>query len=427
MNLHTPHAKVTPAKDFEVIINGEKAFVHHTSCAAYVNFSFSGVASISVVFGGKIYDYKIRPVRANITSNVYRNQLQFEINRPLKLSVEFNNNIKRPLFIFANPIEKNVPNRKDPNVMFFAKDSVYEMGTVVLKSNQTVYIEGGAVVKGSFLVNNASNVKITGRGILDNSHYMRGEARPIEINQSKNVTIEGIIINESKHWSCGSYASENVTYNNLKIVSDNDWDDGIDIVGSQNIKVQDCFIRTKDDCIAVKSGIGYFTKFDNGFNVKDIVVENSVLWNGVWGNALEIGFETRCDSIDDVTFKNIDIIHTEGPEGTFTIHNGDRAVVSKVLYENIHVEDARGLLIDFKILNSRYSKDKERGKIRNVLFRNITVEGDQFPSSVMIGFDEQHNIDGVTLEKFSIHGKKIKRTYDAILTDKYTQNLSFKP
>jgi polygalacturonase len=288
-----------------------------------------------------------------------------------------------------------------------------------------VYIEGGAIVLGSFIAS-GKNIKIIGRGILDNSRYAKGEVRPIEIQKSDNVLLDGFIITESRHWTCGAYASKNVTYHNLKIVSDNDWDDGIDIVGSQKVVVDGCFIRTKDDCIAIKSGIGYFTKFENGFTVDDVVVKNSVMWNGVWGNALEIGFETRTDTIKNITFLNIDIIHTEGPEGTFTIHNGDRAYVKNVRYEDIRVEDARGYLIDLKILDASYTKDKQKGFVDGVYLKNIQVEGEIFPTSLIMGFNERHKISNVTLDHVFIHGKKVTSTYAGMIAVIHAENVVYK-
>lgn len=46
-----------------------------------------------------------------------------------------------------------------------------------------------------------------------------------------------------------------------------------------------------------------------------------------------------------------------------------------MIYEDLPVEDSVGVLVDFKILKSRYSRDAERGQIRDILFRNIQVEG----------------------------------------------------
>jgi polygalacturonase len=407
------------------LVNGQKVFVYNTRPAAFASFSFSGKVDVQVIFGGQIFTHDIRPKSKNIAGTVYRNEVRFTLTNPANLSVEINKNLKRPLFIFANPVEKNVPHKNAPGVLFFEAGKIHDTGLVNVQSNQTVYIEGGAIVRGSFIAR-GKNIKIIGRGILDNSRYDRGEARPIEIYESENVLLEGFIITESKHWTCGSYASKNVTYRNIKIVSDNDWDDGIDIVGSQKIVVDNCFIRTKDDCIAIKAGVGYFTKFNNSFDVDDVVVKNSVLWNGVWGNGIEIGFETRTDTIKNVTFINCDLIHVEGPEGTFTIHNGDRAYVKNIRYENIRVEDSRGYLIDFKILDSRYTKDKKKGFVDQVYFKDIYVEGEVFPTSLIMGFNEEHKINNVTIDNFFIHNKKVLSTYTGLIAVIHADNLVFK-
>ncbi|MDD2381823.1 MAG: glycosyl hydrolase family 28 protein, partial [Mariniphaga sp.] len=187
-----------------------------------------------------------------------------------------------------------------------------------------------------------------------------------------------------------------------------------------------CFIQSKDDCIAIEAGTKYFTDFSSEFIVNDVVIQNSVLWNGDWGNALEIGFETRADTIKNITFRNCDIIHAEGPEGTFTIHNGDRAVITNILYEDIRVEDSRGWLIDFRILESVYSKDDQRGKIENVHFKNIFVEGEKYPFSQMLGFNDVYRINRVTLEDFFIHGNKITSIYNGMISIAHIENLEFK-
>lgn len=417
---------ITPALEFELEVNGQKVFVYNTPSAAYAYFSFEGKVHVKVTFLAPVYNYDIRPKSRKIEGELYRNQISFLLAKPENLSVEINKNLKRPLLIFANLLEVIIPGKNDANVIYFEGGKIHAPGIVQLKSNQTVYIAGGAIVRGSFISDGAQNIKIIGCGIIDNSMYKEQEARPIEINQSQLVLLDGFIITDAKHWCCASFASKNVTYRNVKIVSDNAVDDGIDIVGSRDVLVDNCFIKTKDDCIATKSGVNYFTKFNSSFTVDNIVIQNSVMWNGIWGNALEIGFETRTDTIQNVTFRNCDLIHVEGPEGTFTIHNGDRALVKNILYEDIRVEDSRGWLIDFKILKSRYSKDTRRGKIENIHFKNITVEGEQLPYSQLMGFDDTFNIKNILLENFYLHGIKINPTYNGLMATMHTENLEFK-
>ena len=61
-------------------------------------------------------------------------------------------------------------------------------------SNTTVYLAPGAVLKAKLLVDNAENVRIIGRGILD--HPVRG----IEITDSENVLVDGITVVNPEHY-----------------------------------------------------------------------------------------------------------------------------------------------------------------------------------------------------------------------------------
>jgi hypothetical protein len=415
------------ANDFKVKVNDKESFVYENRVAAYTIFEIEGETTVEVAFFGKIYDVDIRPKSLNIVPRLTDGKIIFTLSKPCNLSVEINKNLKRPLFVFANSPVEGKPVKGDPRVLYFEGGKVYHTGRITLKSNDIVYIESGAVVKGSLFLDSIQNVHIYGHGILDGACvYEKGQERMIEINRCENITVEGILINESKHWTAPCNKSKNITYKNIKVVSGNDWDDGIDIVSSQHVLVDGCFIRTKDDCIALKAGVNYYTDFFNQLPAKDVQVINSVLWNAEWGNGLEIGFETRADTIQDVLFRNCDLIHVEGPEGTFTIHNGDRAVIRNVLYENIRVEDSRGILVDFKILNSQYSKDKNRGQIKDITFRNISINADILPPSLLLGYDESHTIDNVVFDNFRVNGRQIKSMDDLNATFQYSNRITFK-
>ena len=415
------------SKEYSVKINGSNAYVYPSAVpAAYCSFDIGGNADIAIKPNVIVKTVVVRPLALKINPFIKNGVIHFSISKPCKLSVEINGSLKMPLFLFANKTITDKPVKTNPNVHYFEAGKIYETNRITLKDNDIVYIESGAFVRGSLFLDNIKNVRIYGHGILDGSIFKKGQQRMIEINRCDNILVEGITITDSKHWTVPCNLSTNITYRDIKIISNNDWDDGIDVVSSKNVLVDDCFIRTKDDCIAIKAGVTYYTTFYNQNITSDVRVTNSVLWNAEWGNALEIGFETRADSIKNITFSNIDIIHAEGPEGTFTIHNGDRAIVSNVFYNNIRAEDSQGWLVDFKILKSTYSKDANRGGIENIRFENITVVGDNFPYSQLLGFDAMHTIQTVTMENFYIHGTKIKGTYNGMIANLHCEDLIFK-
>jgi len=417
------------APDYVVRVNGTPISVYNTQVAACAIFSFSGEIKVTVTPLAAVESVALRPLSYGIKPMQEDNTISFGLTEPCQLSLEVNGSTRHPLFLFANPLETDVPKPDDPGVRFYKGGQIHNVGLVTLKDNDTVYIQGGAIVRGAFLAQDAKNVNIMGRGILDGSGYGKGKQRMAQFARCEDLHLQGITIVNSGHWTVVLDRSKDVSINNLKIINWRDWDDGIDICGSRDVLVRDCFIRTKDDCIAVKS-VNY--QWD-GFDVnsvdhesRDIVITDSVLWNGIWGNAFEIGFETRTETIRDIVFKNNDIIHVQGSEGTLSIHNGDRARVSNVLYEDIRIERVQGILFDLKILHSRYTKDTEPGHIMNILFKDIKVSGDRFPPSIIQGFDETHRIQDVQFENVTIQGKPIKSLKDGRFKNSHSDNITFR-
>ena len=69
---------------------------------------------------------------------------------------------------------------------------------ITLKSGETVYVAGGAIVHGLIRASGVSDISILGRGILDASMFEReGNPGPISLYGCINVKIDGIIIRDS--------------------------------------------------------------------------------------------------------------------------------------------------------------------------------------------------------------------------------------
>ncbi|MFH0758892.1 MAG: hypothetical protein V2B15_16505 [Bacteroidota bacterium] len=62
----------------------------------------------------------------------------------------------------------------------------------------------------------------------------------------------------------------------------------------------------------------------------------------------------------------------------------------------------------------------------DVKFKDISVEGEQFPCSQLLGFDETYRIKGIELENFIIHGVKVSSTYNGMITTKHADDIAFK-
>ncbi len=66
-----------------------------------------------------------------------------------------------------------------------------------------------------------------------------------------------------------------------------------------------------------------------------------------------------------------------------------------------------------------------RGRIRNIHFKNIHVTGDNFPSSIIQGYDDQHPVENITVEGLWIHGKQILNPEDGHFHIEAAMNVEF--
>jgi hypothetical protein len=262
------------------------------------------------------------------------------------------------------------------------------------------------VVKGA-IVARGTNIHIRGRGILDGSDYewRKGPHNVTVGIYGTNITVSGITIRGSSHWTIVPRGSRHVTVRNVKICGSRvQNDDGINPCNSQDVLITDCFIRSDDDCVALK-GLDLKTP-DN--NVERIAVENCVLWCDR-ARVFLLGHESRAGFMRDVTLRHLDIIHfTMTP---FLFEPGE-----EMRLENIQVEDVRihgegqAELIRLKPTVNQYMQNKVPGFIRDVRFKDIAVTGRPGLYRVnLAGADSEHDVREVTFADVFFLGDKLTR------------------
>ncbi len=453
-------AGMTPAADFRVWVNDTELFLYNTEPAAVGQFSFSGEVTVRVQATKQDVRWAdIRPKNSGITYQLSNNQLTFKLSKPGALSIEFHNESKRVVTLFANPPEGPAPNPADPHVKFFKAGTVYDAGAIELADGDHLYIEGGAYLKGSVRAKGAKNIRISGRGMIDGGQLPQN-TRMVLLDHVDGASLEGIVLIDSRTWTVEPLFCQNLTIDNLKIVNWHTGSDGIDLVGTSHVTIKNCFVRANDDCIVIKTWAGddlYPKRKEAGPDVDDITVTNSVFWNMPWGNALEIGFELRCKTIQNITFRNCDIIHVERG-AAMSIHNGDFATVRNIRFDDIRIEDARHKLIDLAVFYSQYSVDRptdnadrakrykngvwdgvlwvypgeeatyatHRGRIENIVFKDIRVVDGPVPFSVLAGFDGQHLVENVVIDRLVILGKKVTNAPMGKFSLEHTKGIKFR-
>ena len=479
---YTFPAEFPTSETYQVHIGDQPLQAYQTKKGAFLSFGMTAPAELTVTYKTPPKEVIIRPLSAGVTATLSGNTCTFTLPRPMNLSVEADGDLANPLFVFANPELTKVPSKTDPKVKYFEAGKIHNVGEIILKDDETLYIEGGAVVRGVVHARNAKNVAVRGAGIIDGS-TRKHKINMLVFRECENVLLENVFILDSFGWTIHLSGSEKIKLSNTRVLAWRPNCDGLDIEYSKNVHADGCFWQTTDDCVAVKAiyppavtGIPFDEMIDPetlgkhpvkrivGDVVGDILITNSVLSNAK-GQTFEIGFELRIDKVSGVTFRNCDVIH--GGVG-FSIHNGDRAIIENMLLDDIRVEQSNRL-IDFTLGLSIYSDDcpgpyrrsnpkrktvpkqhrpvqannvyqwfvpadqdlkkfeANRGLIRNITIRNMKVATTPRHDSIFSGYSPHHNISNITLEGLEIAGKKILSAKDSGIYLKHVTDIQFLP
>lgn len=376
---------------------------HTVEKASMSYFDFSGEVEVSVTFNhGTIQTGRIRPLSYEITPSIDGNTMTFKLSRPRNLSVEVNGDIFHNLHLFANPIDENKPKKlKDRNLIYFGP-GIHQLpgDTLNVPSGKTVYVAGGAIVKGCIRAINAENVKIMGRGEV----HPEGRGAGISIINSKNVLVEGVITTQ-----CPTGGSDSITIRNVKAISSYGWGDGMNVFASNNVLFDGVFCRNSDDCTTV-----YGTRMGFTGGCKNITMQNSTLWAYV-AHPIFIGIHGNTENpeiLENLNYVNIDILdHKEKQldyQGCLAINAGDNNLIRNVRFENIRIEDFRqGQLVNLRIFfNEKYCKAPGRG-IENILFKDISYTGENSEVSMISGYDQSRKVKNIRFENLKINGEVI--------------------
>lgn len=387
---------------------------------AFANFDLSGPVVVRIVSTRSLRNVVIRPKSSGIRPDLQDDHtLTLTLDGPRKLSIEPEGK-KGPLLLFANPLEVDPPKPDDPRVVYFGP-GVHKPEKITLGSNQTLYLAGGAVVKAEVLAQ-GENIRIRGRGILDGSDWAWRTGpvgNLIAIRNSRDVEVSGVTLRGSSHWTIVPQHCRHVTIRNVKICNSRvQNDDGINPCNSQDVLITDCFIRSDDDCVALK-GLDFSGP---NSNVERITVENSILWCDR-ARIFLLGHESRAEFMRNVTLRNLDIVHFSMTPFLFEPGEDMRLENITIKDVRIHGEGQRELIRLRPVVN-QYMRKKAPGLIRNVRFENVTVEGRPGEYLVQIeGADARHDVRGVTFENVSILGSKLTEESAPVRVGKHTSNV----
>ena len=451
--------------------------IEQTEIAGFAYWDMKGSVKIEITAKQAFKNVVIRPLSLGVKAEVAANKISFKLDSITPIVVEIdgyhnalhlfpnriqdekdipkspyiaetdaytkshngagNSNVCCPQCNYCSPRLTKFPDSKDVHFYYFAP-GLHDIGTLRLKSNDSVYIAGGAVVYGCFISDDAENIRIWGRGILDGAHIQRADMRAragfgcLHIRNSRKVSIKGIILRDPNSWGCNIRECQDVEVSDLKFIGFWRYNaDGIDIWNSSDVCVDGCFIRAFDDSFVVRAT-------DN--TMKGIHFSNCVLWND-WGQSSVITARHHIKKIEDITFKNIDIIRAEVCALRLGNYNG--ADIRNIEYENINLE------IDEWVPRQKMQKKENReeryipkpedkycpslirvyidepsGIVENVTYRNIKVYGNTNTPSSFKGMDSEHRVNNILIKNLQFNDKVITDFKEANITvGKFVDNI----
>lgn len=431
---------------------GHQRSLDQTEVTGLVRFDVTGTMHLQVDCDFDFSEVVIRPLSLGITPTVAGRTVTFTVDRPCQAVVEFDGT-SGALHLFADPAEAiPVPSG---DVLYFGPGE-HDVGHIELKSNQTVYIDTGAVVYGEIYGCDVENVRILGKGILDHSKQTTPNndtsfvdplrPSPIVIRYGKNVELRGITVRDPFFLAVRPIACEGVHIDNVKVIGC--WrynSDGIDLINTRHAVIENCFVRSFDDSFCLKGFCYPFADemHHNGRTydvMEDVIFRNCVAFNE-WGKALEVGVDLCASEVKNCRFENCDVIHACGM--AMDVTNVDYADVHDITFENIRVEHgatASRPMYQFEedtvytgensdympllmLCNVTYSDEYSapgdvRGKIHGITFRNIQVHSPRMLPSEFVGYSKAYGVNGVTVADLSWNGRKLTDFTEANITVK---------
>ncbi len=425
-------------------------------------FDFSGSVTVKIKSKLPLDHLAILPAKYSIKPTVDHDEATFTTDKPFNISFE-PTGADSPLLLFSNEIEKDAPKQGDPNVIYFGP-GVHNPGLIKLTTGQTLYIAGGAVVKGGIDAS-GDNIRIMGRGILDGSDWAHN-AGPndfmVNATDCNNLVIQDIILKGSYYWTVVPQRCDRVLIQNLRLAGSRVGnDDGVDPCNSSNVTIRGCFLRTDDDSISPK-GTTRAGGEATSKACENILVEDCTFFVD-FANVFRIATESSCPAVRNFTARNIDVIHfpVRPQVEVFYLHPTNSLEMENLTFEDIRINSegpmnlakltpqARAAItfrpIETPRPNNITSGPGRRGAggrgygefvvipadgpyIHNVIFKNIQVSGDPKAANgavILTGLSAEHDVSGITFDNVMRCGQMLTLDSPGVQIGDFVNNVRF--
>lgn len=411
------------SKAFSVKVNTQQAFVYEAGQGwSFFSFAFENTdVQVDVTINEHIDQWQVRPDSSGVTPTQTGNTFTFTFSKPEKVILQINGPHGKKLLISAEPPETEIHAMGEPGVLYFGP-GIHYLGYRFTPQNNihTIYLAGGAVVRGTLRIANRPNLKILGRGIFAMGEWPHDEEEGLNLQSNDGLIVDGVTVVDSPGWQLTIAQSYNVSVRNVKLIATKPHynTDGIEMYHQNNVNVSDFFILANDDAIAIGGGITF------------VEVKDGILWNNTNGGSIMFDGGGDVDS-HDLLFEDIDVLENGSDFNTpvFGTRLGamDSELISKVTFRNIRVENAvrpNGTqipIIDMKIGVPYAWLRGSLGRMEDISFENVS-----FPNGLVRfqGLDPQNGFSHIKFVDCFVGGEPLSSSAQIQLETRFTSDIS---
>lgn len=236
--------------------------------------------------------------------------------------------------------------------------------------------------------------------ILGEGAYLRPNF--VQPYACKNVLIDGVTLLNSPMWIMNPVLCENVTIQNVRVISHGPNSDGCDPESCKNVLIKNCFFDTGDDCIALKSGRNQDGRRINR-PIENVIVQGCEMKDGHGG--VVIGSEVS-GGARNIFAENciMDSPHLDRAIRVKTNKiRGGR--IENLYFRNIKVGEVKQAVLRVNMRYDIFSDTSQTyiPEVENIYLENIISQKSQY-GVLLEGYDAEHPIKNIFLKDCSFEG-----------------------
>lgn len=245
--------------------------------------------------------------------------------------------------------------------------------------------------------------------VFGDGHYIRPNF--IQPYKCKNVLIDSVTIKRSPMWIIHPVLSENVTVQNVRVISHGPNNDGCNPESSRNVLIKNSYFDTGDDCIAIKSGRNADGRRLNVAS-ENIIVQGCTMRDGHGG--VVIGSEMS-GSVRNV-FAEDCVMDSPNLDRALRIKTNSMrgGVVEQVYMRNVQIGEVSDAVLRINFLYGEGDVGPHTPVVRDIYLSNVTSKKSRY--ALRLAGLERSPISNLYLEDCRFDGVR-----DGNLLEHYTE------